>query len=92
MYTLIPLGKLQKSTWNGVDNWIKTFLFLSSVWVFFVTGVACEIECRNSVDIPYAGVKVILHEQTEYQRKFQDVVAPFPGEEQISSLKRPLLQ
>ena len=66
MYILTPLGKLQKFTRNGVDNWIKTFLFLSSVWLFFVTGVACEIECTESTDIPYAGVKVNLYEQTEY--------------------------
>ena len=46
----------------------------------------------ESTDIPYVGVKVNLYEQTEYSRKFQDMVAPFPGEEQISSLKRPLFQ
>ena len=46
----------------------------------------------ESTDIPYVGVKVNLFEQIEYQRKFQDVVVSFPGEEQISSLTQPLFQ
>ena len=51
-----------------------------------------SVRTTESTDIPYAGVKVNLYEQTQFERKFQDVVAPFHGEEQISSLKRPLLQ
>ena len=35
---------------------------------------------------------MLLLSLTEYYIKFQDVVAPFPGEEQVSNLKRPLLR
>ena len=40
-----------------------------------------SVRTTKSTDIPYAGVKVNLYEEIEYQRKFQDVVAPFPGQE-----------
>ena len=91
MYILTPLGKLQKFTRNGVDNWIKNF---SSVWLFLlqVLLVRSIVGTTESTDIPYVGVKVNLFEQIEYQRKFQDVVVSFPGEEQISSLTQPLFQ
>ena len=46
MYFSTPLGKI-KSTSSGNYNWIKTFPFLSSVYFFFVSGVACEIECAG---------------------------------------------
>ena len=68
---------------------LKLFCFFHQYDFFLlqVLLVKSSVGTTESTDIPYAGVKINLYEQTEYQRKFQDVVAPFPGEEQISSLK-----
>ena len=68
MYFQTPLGKLKKSSSNGNNNWIKTFPFLSSVYFFLVSGVACEIECvetNESTNVLYVSVKVNLYNQTE---------------------------
>ena len=53
-------------------------------YVFFVTSVACEIQCLGATESTNSN----LYDQTDCQRELQDVVAQFPGEEQISNLKQ----
>ena len=62
--------------------------FLSMVFLLQGLLVRSSVGTTESTDILYFGVKVNLYGQTEYQRKFQGLVSPFPREEQISSLKR----
>ena len=68
MHFLTPLDKLQESTWNGLDKWLKKFSasFLSMVFLLQGLLVRSSVGTTESTDILYFGVKVNLYGQTEY--------------------------